>query len=78
MGFMKFLDDVVFGKGKEKIEKAEPVDPQGLDGDDANAEIKKLIASGRKIEAIKLVRQIHGYGLKEAKHMVDQMARKNS
>lgn len=34
-------------------------------------EVKRLVQSGRKIEAIKLVREESGLGLKEAKERVD-------
>jgi len=71
MGFMKFLDDLVFSKGGQK--KEQHVDLQGLDDDAAKEEIQKLVDSGRKIQAIKLVRQVHNCGLKEAKDIVEQL-----
>lgn len=39
--------------------------------DDGLAEVRKLIAAGRKIEAIKRYREITGAGLAEAKSAVD-------
>lgn len=40
-------------------------------------ELKKLIAEGKKIEAIKKYRMITGIGLKEAKEYVDLLGNKN-
>jgi ribosomal protein L7/L12 len=37
--------------------------------------IESLVAGGQKIEAIKLYRQEHGVGLREAKEAVDQLER---
>ncbi len=37
-------------------------------------QVEELLFAGRKIEAIKLVREITGMGLKEAKEFVDQHA----
>ena len=71
MGFMKFLDDLVFSKGRQK--KEQHVDIQALDDDAVKDEIKSLVEAGRKIEAIKLIRQVHNCGLKEAKDIVEQM-----
>ena len=36
-------------------------------------EVRELIAAGRKIEAIKLVRETTGLGLAEAKQLVERM-----
>lgn len=36
-------------------------------------EIRSLLANGRKIDAIKLYRELHGVGLKEAKESVERM-----
>lgn len=40
---------------------------------EAGARIQELVASGRKIDAIKLYRQAHGVGLKEAKEAVEAL-----
>jgi ribosomal protein L7/L12 len=40
---------------------------------DAMAQIQQLVAQGKKIQAIKLVREHTGLGLKEAKDLVDRM-----
>jgi len=44
-------------------------------GADAMDEVKKLLRNGKKIEAIKLYRQVSGLGLKEAKDEIDRMTR---
>ena len=41
------------------------------------ADVINAINAGRKIEAIKLLREAQGLGLKEAKHAVDAYAREN-
>ena len=41
------------------------------------AEVVNAILAGRKIEAIKLLREARGIGLKEAKHAVDAYIREN-
>ena len=40
---------------------------------DAEEEIRLLVENGRKIEAVKRVRQLSSTGLKEAKDYVDQL-----
>jgi hypothetical protein len=40
-----------------------------------DADLHGLLDAGRKIEAIKLYRQLHGVGLKEAKEAVERIAR---
>ena len=47
-----------------------PLDP-GSAADPITPEIAAAIRAGRKIEAIKLYREAHGVGLKEAKDAVD-------
>jgi ribosomal protein L7/L12 len=47
-----------------------PLDPASA-ADPITPEIAAAIRAGRKIEAIKLYRQAHGVGLKEAKDAVD-------
>lgn len=42
------------------------------------ADLHRLLDAGRKIEAIKLYRQLHGVGLKEAKEAVERIARGQS
>jgi ribosomal protein L7/L12 len=42
-------------------------------GDDIDAEIQGLVAQGKKIHAIKLVRELTGLGLKESKDYVDRL-----
>jgi ribosomal protein L7/L12 len=40
---------------------------------DTSDEVQKLVAKGRKIQAIKLIREQTGMGLKEAKDLVDRL-----
>jgi large subunit ribosomal protein L7/L12 len=37
-------------------------------------DVQRLLAAGRKIEAIKLYRELNGVGLKEAKDAVERLA----
>ena len=45
-------------------------------GQGSEADVERLVALGRKIDAIKLYRQIHGTDLKSAKDAVDKIAEK--
>jgi len=45
-------------------------------GQGSDADVDRLVALGRKIDAIKLYRQIHGTDLKSAKDAVDKIAEK--
>ncbi len=45
-------------------------------GQGSDADVERLVALGRKIDAIKLYRQIHGTDLKSAKDAVDKIAEK--
>src|SRR5881396_225978 len=45
-------------------------------GQGSDADVERLVALGRKIDAIKLYREIHGSDLKTAKDVVDRMAAK--
>jgi ribosomal protein L7/L12 len=45
-------------------------------GEATDADVERFVAMGRKITAIKLYREIHGVGLKEAKEAVEELARK--
>jgi len=61
---------------REKNPVAAP--PQGLiatirHAQDVSDEVKKLVKQGKKIEAIKLIREQTGLGLKEAKDLVDRL-----
>ncbi len=47
--------------------------PPAAAGDPRMHEVHSLAAAGRKIEAIKLYREVTGLGLKEAKDAVDAM-----
>jgi ribosomal protein L7/L12 len=56
------------GRPMKDIEREE-----GYAGDPA--EVMALIQTGRKIEAIKVIREMTGLGLKEAKDLADKMSR---
>jgi ribosomal protein L7/L12 len=43
--------------------------------EDAGRRLAELVKAGRTLEAAKLVREVSGCGLKEAKDAVDQLAR---
>ena len=47
--------------------------PIGDLADEIAGEVRELLAAGRKLEAIKLVRAATGMGLAEAKEMVERM-----
>lgn len=49
--------------------------PTPLPPTDVEAEARMLVAAGRKIEAIKLVRDATGMGLKQAKDFVEDLER---
>ncbi|WP_038027823.1 hypothetical protein [Picosynechococcus sp. NKBG15041c] len=63
------LVSILGDQGKRPGPLSGPKQP-GSDG-----AIQQAIASGRKIEAIKLYRQKYNVGLKEAKEAIEQMAR---
>ena len=42
-------------------------------GQETEADVERLVMMGRKIDAIKVYRAIHGVGLKEAKEAVDEL-----
>jgi hypothetical protein len=46
-----------------------PPPGRGVDGD-----VRRLLSLGRKIDAIRLYREIHGVGLKSAKEAVERLA----
>jgi ribosomal protein L7/L12 len=54
----------------EKLQRGERVAPEQSAGG-VTDEIRELVRSGRKIEAIKIYRERTGAGLKEAKDAVD-------
>ena len=45
-------------------------------GRGTDADVERLVALGRKIDAIKLYREVHGTDLKSAKDAVDKIAEK--
>ncbi len=45
--------------------------PRAVPGDGLEAQVRMMLANGEKIDAIKLVREVTGLGLKEAKDYVE-------
>jgi ribosomal protein L7/L12 len=45
-----------------------------IEGPATDADIQRLLQTGRKIDAIKVYRRLHRVGLKEAKDAVDRLA----
>ena len=45
-------------------------------GEATDDDVKRFVAAGRKMTAIKLYREIHGVDLKTAKEAVEELARK--
>lgn len=56
----------VFKRDDSRIVWSEPIDVDKIEPD-----IKELVASGQKIQAIKRYRELHKVGLKEAKDAID-------
>ena len=57
---------------------AKPIRDPGLmatirNAQETSQEVQKLVAKGRKVEAIKILREKSGLGLKEAKDFVDRL-----
>lgn len=65
-------------EGKDAVEKlerdlAQSIQAPALNSTDAEAEVRRLVRSGDKIQAIKLYREATHCGLKEAKDAVDRI-----
>lgn len=71
------LKGVGLKEAKEAVESlARGVQPEAaLPQNHAQPELRELIRSGQKIQAIKLYRELHGVGLKEAKDAVEELER---
>lgn len=54
--------------------RSSPATAAGPAGSDWEAEALQLLAAGKKIQAIKLYRELHGGGLKDAKQAIDALA----
>src|SRR5262245_58487536 len=76
VGFAAMGVFIALAQKRGKEESLLPQDNWPKDTGQASTddEVKRLVAAGEKIEAIKLYREIHGCGLKEAKDAVDNMA----
>ena len=55
------------------IAREAPQPPGGFTDAHVSAEVRQLVMSGRKLEAIKLLCEQSGLGLKEAKEAVDRL-----
>lgn len=64
------LDAIIAAIGIQTPPRPTPGERVGMSGEQID-EIRALIRAGRKIEAIKRVRELTGLGLKEAKDLVD-------
>lgn len=60
-------------KGNSSSKEKAPQPPAVLD-DTLKFEARELLARGKKIQAVKLVREQTGWGLKQAKDFVDSLA----
>ncbi len=58
---------------KQNFEPEEALPSETLSNDALNFEVRELLAQGKKIQAIKLVRNQTGWGLKQAKDFVDSL-----
>lgn len=45
-----------------------------LAGEERHADVERLIRMGRRMEAIRVYRDVHGVGLKEAREVVDRLS----
>jgi ribosomal protein L7/L12 len=59
--------------GYIQMPRAEPPSTMPSLGPDGDRDLRVLLASGQKIQAIKLVRELTGIGLKEAKDYVESL-----
>ena len=60
--------------GLAPISAGDPTWPSSQSHDPRMDEVLSLVRQNKKIQAIKVYREITGYGLKEAKEAVDRMA----
>ena len=69
---------ILSARHKSKVREAREAGIYPPSGRGSDEDVRRLIGLGQKIMAIKLYREIHGVGLKEAKDAVEQMAKKAS
>jgi len=69
------LGYLVSWRTRQKVRRLQEEGVYPQDGEERSADVDRLILLGHKIEAIKVYRQLHGSGLKEAKHAVEARAR---
>jgi ribosomal protein L7/L12 len=69
-----FLAGFILGRrgSRQKIVWTRPIEAV------ATPDVQALIQQGKKIDAIKLYRQLHGTGLKDAKEAVEKLERQQN
>lgn len=74
---LSWITSVLRGRQQDQMDNAQGFRPTP-DPNSGPDDILRLALAGNKIEAIKLYREIHGVGLKEAKDAVEKLIEKNS
>ena len=75
IGILFLLGYLVAWRTREKVRRLQDEGVYPQDGAEKPADVDRLLLLGHKTEAIKVYRQLHGVGLKEAKHAVEARAR---
>jgi ribosomal protein L7/L12 len=68
-----FLIDRFNRAKKRRLQESGMLPP---DGQGTDADVERLLLRGEKLSAIKLYRDIHGVGLKEAKEAVEEISKR--
>jgi len=79
-GFVTMGVFIAFSQKRRREEGLLPQEnlPKEIERAPTDDNVQRLIAAGKKIEAIKMYRKIHRGGLKEAKDAVEKSAADNS
>jgi ribosomal protein L7/L12 len=71
---VRIVDKLAASGKSGKLVKANAAGPVVANiGPDHEAELRALVAAGQQIQAIKMVRELTGMGLKDAKDLVDRL-----